>query len=121
MFDPSEVSLQIWVALFGVLIVGSISIVWRILEWLQKERLPRLGQKMTSEDLRRITLLIVIDDVELEIRKLLKQAIDEGIAIENLPKLHVLLQRVYMHPDRYQRFPDIRDASVQGHPLPYEG
>lgn len=120
MFGTSSVPLGIWVALFGILVGGTISVVGRIIEWLQRKRLPRLGQKVTSEDVRRIRLLVIMG-AEMEIRELLKQAIDRGIAIENLPALHQLLQRFYMHPDRYERVPSIKDASLKMTLPPFDG
>lgn len=98
-----------------ILFVGLVAI-W----WSRRPQLPRLGQKMTAKEERRVRLIVIMG-AEMEIRELLKQAIDEGIAIENLPALHALLQRFYMHPDRYERIPSINDASIRGTPLPYEG
>ena len=78
-----------------ILFVGLVA-VW----WSRRPQSPRLGQKLTDDEVRRIKLLVGFD-VELEIRGLLKQAIDRGIEINKLTKFEGLLQKIYMNPSIY--------------------
>lgn len=101
-------------------IIGAV-VVATVARWVwSKTQQPHLGQKMTLKQERRIKSLPIVR-VELEIRQLLKEAIDTGINISDLPTLEALLVLVYQHPERYERFPSIKDASIKGKPLPYRG
>lgn len=101
-------------------IIGAV-ILATVARWIcDKLQQPHLDQKITSKQERRIKSLPVIK-VELEIRQLLKEAVDQGINISDLSVLETLLVLVYRHPERYERLPNIKDASIKGKPIPQCG
>lgn len=116
MLEKILLTREAWLWVFGSCIaVLLFTFVWRSVSKIisldddYQTRYPRLGQRLTSKQIRRFKELAK-EDKEKEIRALIRQALDKEIDPDKIPMFCFALFAVYKNPDAYKKIPDIDDV-----------